>query len=400
MRFCLCSWQPNDDRVVLLNSCSNMNVHTEIMELARSLAHAGSKHHEVHPVLSAAFVFLATFVHRHSDNQVELWKHRGVIEASLGNDVCAELALAEAVFENRVVAASVDDNLFWHLIEQVEKHNKFDAHLLLPVIRSMKVEGVIMKKNQGRAMRVLLDARNVKVAALLSNVAAPTISEGKASSASHVVTSRLLRCVLGLSARAAPVSSYDDFTTEDDPLQDQNPTQMQEFGTALIRLFAIAAEGKNHMTETQCHSVVHESDIVHAIVTVDGVSRHGLKGQLLNLFLHAYVDVEKSVRTHHFDDNVWSVFDSVCRDILAAVNGGHADALNMLITSAVPCISVYMSDKMNLEHSKSRLESVKTLCLRLMSLWHAVASTHAKKALLTETIMTLSQVVGLPNDSR
>lgn len=375
-----------------------MNVHTEFVELARSLAHAGSKHLQVHPVLSAAFVFLATFVHRHSDNQVELWKHRSVIELSLGSDVCAELALAEVVFENRVVAASVDDTLFWHLIEQVEKRNKFDAHLLLPLIRSMKVEGVIMKKNQGRAMRVLLDARNTKVAALLSNITPTTSSEGKASSASHVVTSRLLRCVLGLAPKATPI--YDDFTAEDDPLQDQDPAQLQEFAAALVRLFAISAEGKNHMTETQCHSVIHESDIIHAIVTVDGVARHALKGELLNLFLHAYVDVEKSVRTHHFDDNVWSSFDSVCRDILAAVNTAHTDALNMLVSSAVPCIATYLSDKMNFEHSRAKLDSVKTLCLRLISLWHAVAPTHGKRPLLTETIMTLSQLVGLPNDAR
>lgn len=72
-----------------------MNVHKEVLALIRSLSPSGGSHPLARPVLRACFLFLSALVHRHSDNQSELWKHRAVIEACFGEEVGAETTIAE-----------------------------------------------------------------------------------------------------------------------------------------------------------------------------------------------------------------------------------------------------------------------------------------------------------------
>ncbi len=58
-----------------------------------------------------------------------------------------------------------------------------------------------------------------------------------------------------------------------------------QFAMLLIRLLAVASEGKNHMTETQCHSVVHEVDLAHALCIVDGAVHPEIKVYSTEIFL-------------------------------------------------------------------------------------------------------------------
>ena len=169
-----------------------------MLQLADTLSMPKVHHNKdaVRPILRACFSFLAAFVHKHKANQVEVWADRHIIEANLGYDVEAETALAEVrtnlleggfvdvvwrvattalattafvhsvtkpyqnrcpllrplqdscctcavvacqvILDNRAVASTVDDSLFWKLTSQIEAHG-FDYRYLTPICRSMKV---------------------------------------------------------------------------------------------------------------------------------------------------------------------------------------------------------------------------------------------------------------------
>ena len=48
-------------------------------------------------------------------------------------------AHAQVIRDNLTVASTVDDAFFWRLVEQMERHGRFDSVLLLPILHSLKV---------------------------------------------------------------------------------------------------------------------------------------------------------------------------------------------------------------------------------------------------------------------
>ena len=72
-----------------------MNVHTEVVELVRSITPLATRRSDVRRMLMSCFAFLAAFVHGHAVNQVEVWAHRVVFERCFGMGVGAEVAVAE-----------------------------------------------------------------------------------------------------------------------------------------------------------------------------------------------------------------------------------------------------------------------------------------------------------------
>ena len=48
------------------------------------------------------------------------------------------------------------------------------------------------------------------------------------------------------------------------------PLCSRQFCLTFVSLMALATEGRNHMTEKQCHSVLPETDIAEAIASIDG----------------------------------------------------------------------------------------------------------------------------------
>ncbi len=44
-----------------------------------------------------------------------------------------------------------------------------------------------------------------------------------------------------------------------------------QFCITFVTLMALATEGRNHMTEKQCHTVLAETEVAHAIAAIDGV---------------------------------------------------------------------------------------------------------------------------------
>ncbi len=84
-----------------------------------------------------------------------------------------------------------------------------------------QASGALLKRNQSRAMRVILDSRNFKLSTLLSNThasvepssAIPETVAGSVASFERL-SSQLLKVVLGrlTSTRRASSVAYDDFT--------------------------------------------------------------------------------------------------------------------------------------------------------------------------------------------
>ncbi len=52
-------------------------------------------HDAVRPILTAAMLFLSTFVHGNAKNQAAVWRQRSMLESCLGDSVGAEFVLAE-----------------------------------------------------------------------------------------------------------------------------------------------------------------------------------------------------------------------------------------------------------------------------------------------------------------
>lgn len=120
----------------------------------------------------------------------------------------------------------------------------------------MQVNGLIVKNNQSRAMRVVLNPKYKKIASLF---AAETASAGGSHERSrpHVLNILLPK----------GHDIYTDFTSEG-TLSSEG--EEERFCMTLISLMTLCTEGKNPLTEKQCHSMLSESDVVHTIAKIDG----------------------------------------------------------------------------------------------------------------------------------
>jgi hypothetical protein len=128
-----------------------------------------------------------------------------------------------------------------------------------------------MKRNQQRAMKILLDARHTRLAALFERVPRP--------SGSPVV--RLLSVVHpGLTAvgsaglGADPSGGAGVGGPAGAGLGSAGSGGAggagSQFCLRLLQVMVWATEGRNIMSEMQCRSVLAEEDIVNALSTLDG----------------------------------------------------------------------------------------------------------------------------------
>jgi hypothetical protein len=71
------------------------------------------------------------------------------------------------LLNNRDIAGQIDDAFYWRLFEHLERSTVLDYFLVEIMLRTVKVSGFVLKENQYRVLRVLLDGRNVRIAALI-----------------------------------------------------------------------------------------------------------------------------------------------------------------------------------------------------------------------------------------
>lgn len=123
---------------------------------------------------------------------------------------------------------------------------------LCVIIAFSQASGNLLKKNQSRAMRVILDSRNIKLSNLLTNTHTTVDAASgklKATTSDAVpsfehLSSRLLKVVLGRlhTARRTASVAYDDFTaaeTADDLFGTQSADDIEHVCDVPLVVFSV-----------------------------------------------------------------------------------------------------------------------------------------------------------------
>jgi hypothetical protein len=275
------------------------------------------------PLLRAGFAFLAAFAFRNDTNKALVWRAASdVIEDCVSLNVNAELALAEVVRDNEMVAHCFSTSLVTRLTAGFNSATR-SHHGLVALRRCMTVNGVAVGPNQELVLRLLLAPANTHVHRLL----AATGASGTAQFIEHAL----------------------------------GPAGERAAATALAEVLSGVCLGGNALAVDVCQAMLSRHHVVAAIVKCTHEDL-AVKAALVELFNRVWAAPGKEDGTFH--DHSWAVLGAIMADLAVGVRHPHSTLTRVASSTYASFVLAYL-----------RTSGAGPACLKHQALAHDIATS-------------------------